>query len=421
MKKCFMLLGALLLNCLALYSAEGALDQAKSPRKKIAIAWSKGGGAHKSMLDALKTYFADSYDLMEFCPFEVGWGGLDPVRKLTFHYMDGEDLYNYLLANDMPWLINKMHCCGLTSLKRHRKYIQKQLADYISKDKPDLIISVIPILNSALADVSVQLKIPFLLIAPDINIRTYFTEKLPVDNFYCTIPFSDEFCWKTAIRCGVDPHTIMTTGFPLRLDFFEPKDRPAIRKQFEIPAGKPIVMILMGGVGSSKVVKYVRKIIKMDKACHLIVCIGKKESIRRTLERMKKSGKVSLSIIGFTRQISDLMAVSDVLISKPGATSLSEAIQMELPVILDNTSTTLEVELLHLDFIKKNKLGVVVNKFSELESALDFMLNTDNNHGIRQRMKKFGHADFPKKIKDILCHIFDHQEMCPKQTNRARV
>lgn len=389
---------------------------AKPVRKKIAVAWSKGGGAHKSMLDALKTYFAEDYEVVDFCPFEIGWGGLDPVRKLTFHYMDGEDMYNYLLANDMPWLINKLHNFGLTSLRRHRMYIESKLEEHLMKDKPDIIISVIPILNSALADVSTRLKIPFLLIAPDINIRTYFTDKLPDNNFYCTIPFSDELGWKTAIRCGVNPNTIMTTGFPLRLDFFMPKDQNSIHKQFEVPYGKPIVMILMGGVGSSKVVKYVRKIMKMTKPCHLIVCIGKKESIRRTIQRMKKPSHVSLSVIGFTKQISDLMAISDVLISKPGATSLSEAIQMQLPVILDNTSTTLEVERLHLDFIKKNKMGVVVNAFSELERALDVMLDVENNKKIRQRMKKFGHDDFPDKIRKIICHIFDEHEKLIKKS-----
>ncbi len=383
-------------------------------RKKIAIAWSKGGGAHKSMLDALKSYFAETYEVVDFCPFEIGWASLDPIRKLTFCYYDGEDLYNCLLSNDMPWLINKLHNFGLTALRRHRNHIEKCLEDYIRKLNPELIISVIPHLNSAMADVAQRLKIPFLIIAPDLNIRTYFISEPPKDNFYYTIPFNDEIGWKTAIRCGVDPHCIMTTGFPLRLDFYGVKDHAAIRKQFSIAADKPVVMILMGGVGSSKVIKYVKRILKTIKIpLHIIVCIGKTESLRRPIERMKKPADITLSVIGFTKHISDLMSVSDVLISKPGPTSISEAIEMQLPLLLDNTSTTLEVERLHLEFIKKNNLGVVLNSYSDLDEALPSLLAKGINAAIRNRMKNFSNADFPQKITKVIQHIFKQQEKKP--------
>jgi processive 1,2-diacylglycerol beta-glucosyltransferase len=417
MKKGIILLALLLTlfygtatKCIQFRSPELANEKlSQGPVKKIAIAWSKGGGAHKSMLDALRTYFADSYELSDFCPVEVGWCSLDPIRKFTFGCMDGEDFYNCLLANDMTWLINKLHTFGLMSLRRHRVFIEKKLEEHVKKVKPDLIISVIPVLNSALSEVAARLKIPFLLIAPDLNLKTYFVGKLPEENFYCTLPFNDELGWKTAIKYGINPHTIMSTGFPLRVDFFEQKNRAAIQQQFQVPDDKPVIMILMGGVGSTKVLKYLRKIVKAPRPCHVIVCIGKKECLRRTIERMKRPNHVTFSIVGFTKQISDLMSISDVLISKPGPTSISEAIQMELPVILDNTSTTLELERLHLEFIKKNRLGVVVNQFSELENCLQKMLDPETNAMIRRRMKKFSNHDFPQKITKVVELIFHEQ------------
>ena len=58
-------------------------------RKRIVIAWSKGGGAHKSMLDALRDYLSDEYDIIAYNPLEKIWCKFDPIKVVTLGYMDG--------------------------------------------------------------------------------------------------------------------------------------------------------------------------------------------------------------------------------------------------------------------------------------------------------------------------------------------
>jgi UDP-N-acetylglucosamine:LPS N-acetylglucosamine transferase len=383
-----------------------ALSHKETEKKKIKIAWSKGGGAHKSMRDALTSYLKDDYEVTAFNPFEEVWAPFDHVRKITFKRFDGESLYNFLLAHDLTWIINRLYGFGLATFRRHSKRIEKRVEEYLSKEKPDLLISVIPVFNYALNQAAARLKIPFLVVAPDFDISKYFLQKDPYPGFYCTLPFSDPLITVRAAKAGVGFDHIQCYGFPLRLDFFTEKSKESIKTRFKIPSGKPIVMILMGAAGSSKVVQHLRRISQMELPLHVMVCIGNNEKIRKNIKKVKLPDHISLSIIGFTKQISDLMAIADVLISKSGPTSLCEAFQMRVPLLIDAVSTTLEWEKAHIEFVKKYQLGEVLTSYRRLKGTLTRMLSDKEHlHGMSQRMSRFSNHEFPLKIKSCIAQL----------------
>ena len=61
-----------------------------------------------------------------------------------------------------------------------------------------------------------------------------------------------------------------------------------------------------------------------------------------------------MSLFGFTNQIAGLMAVSDVLITKPGPNSVCEGLLSRVPMILDMTHGTIYWEQLNIDFMVKH-------------------------------------------------------------------
>ena len=75
--------------------------------------------------------------------------------------------------------------------------------------------------------------------------------------------------------------------------------------------------------------KYVAYLIKMQLPLHILVCIGRNERLRRNINKILLPEDVSLTIIGFTDRIADFMAISDVLITKPGPGSVCEALKSE--------------------------------------------------------------------------------------------
>ncbi len=393
------------LPCKSLHQACGQHSQAK-PKKKILIAWSKGGGAHKSMLDALREYLCDEYEVIAFNPLERIWTRFDLIRSCSCGYMDGEDFYNSLLANDYRWIINKIFFCGTGSMRRHTKYIEDQLELCFRKERPDLIISVIPIMNYALNEVGRRLHIPFLMIAPDCDTTHYLNNLYPTRPFYATLPFKDDLLRQKANASWIEDHFIKEYGFPLRKNFFEPKNKKAIIEKFGFPEDAPRVMLLNGATGSSKALKCLKHLAKIDRRLHLIICIGKSKHLKPKIQELKFPANITYSIIGFTKRIPDLMAVSDMLISKEGASTVCEAVHMELPLILDHVSEPLEIERLQPVFVQRNKLGELLTCYEDLPRIIHKLLDdTAYVAGIRARMKAFSNMTFPERLKTLIEHI----------------
>ena len=212
---------------------------------------------------------------------------------------------------------------------------------------------------------------------------------------------------------GLLKKQIKTFGFPLREEFFTPKDLASIKQDFQITTDKPIIMILMGAAGSNKIVTYVEKIIEAGISFHIIACIGKNEEARKKLQGVILPKNITLSIIGQTKRIADLMAISDVLITKSGPTSLCEAIQMELPIIIDGTSVALDWEQLHRDFVEEHKLGHVITDYDELPQALKKSTHNKNYiNEIRQKMRTLKNPNFKKNIIKLIDRLTNREILC---------
>jgi spore coat polysaccharide biosynthesis predicted glycosyltransferase SpsG len=162
----------------------------------------------------------------------------------------------------------------------------------------------------------------------------------------------------------------------LRKDFFTPKDTKAIRKEWDIPDGKKVIMLMRGSTGSDTILDYVYKLIKIDQPLHLLVCIGRNTAIIPKLNslkthELKTDGKVSFSIVPFTPKIPELMAVSDLLITQPSPNVCNEAMHMKLPILVDMTGPCLFWEKATLDWIKiRGYEGGIFKRMSKLNEKV---------------------------------------------------
>jgi UDP-N-acetylglucosamine:LPS N-acetylglucosamine transferase len=80
---------------------------------------------------------------------------------------------------------------------------------------------------------------------------------------------------------------------------------------------------------------------------------------------------------GFTTNVAHYMAISDFFIGKPGPGSISEALQFDLPVILERNARTMPQERYNTDWVLENRLGIVLKDFSEIASGVEQLLQPD--------------------------------------------
>ena len=381
-----------------------------APKKKVGLVFmSKGGGGHISVSNALKSYL-DEYEIIIANFFEDVMSSEDTIRYLTFGRASGEDIYNFCLQNRFVSLANGFTRLGAWTLRQKSSSIEPLIFDFVVRHKPDFIISVIPVVNFALLSVAKRLNIPFFVVTNDLDTTNYINgiSGINYNKFYYTVSFNDRDIYHKFRSARIPKRQVAVTGFPLRPEFYEQnKNKVQIKKDFQIPADKKVVMILMGGAGSFVCYKYVKTLIRMKKPMHIVACIGRDERLRSLINGLTFPPHITISIVGFTNRVSDLMAASDVLITKAGPNSICEAMASYLPVLIDQTTGNIWWETLNVDFVLKNHIGDIVKRFKEVNDKITkFLENAEYIKSVKARMAKIQTGiDFRQRIKCLIKRV----------------
>lgn len=373
--------------------------------KKILIFSSYGGGGHISATDALKEYLGNDYDISTSYYIEEVVGNLSIIQTISFGTYSEEKFYNYCLKKKWTWFINKMYqlCTILTYLTQN--IMRRTTVQYLKKVKPDLVISVIPIFNNVIKESCKECNIPFLLIPTDLDTTSFIKNitKPEYEKFKFALSFQNPDIVKFAHNNALPDSSRIFTGFPIKPSFFDSKDLNQIKNDFQIPSNKPILLVLMGAAGSKATYSYLLTLLQLKRPVHIILCLGRNEPLRKHLERIQTPEHITVSILSYTQRIADLMAISTLCITKAGTVSVCETMYMNVPMILDNTSTPLVWEKFNIDFVQKNKFGAVITHFKELNALVNKMLNDKNYYNAcKQNLVNFPKKNFEENITAVI-------------------
>ena len=118
--------------------------------------------------------------------------------------------------------------------------------------------------------------------------------------------------------------------------------------------------------------------------------------------------RLPMHVVEFTTDIPYFMSLSDFFIGKPGPGSISEAVAMKLPVIVERNAWTLPQERYNADWVREKGVGIVVDNFSEIRKAVSELLKPARLSELQQNVAKINNrAVF--EIPDILQKILDRR------------
>jgi processive 1,2-diacylglycerol beta-glucosyltransferase len=137
------------------------------------------------------------------------------------------------------------------------------------------------------------------------------------------------------IRLGIPGRKISYTGIPIKPGFLKPQNKKELCAKYRLNPDLPTVLVMGGGDGifASGLFR-VEKLDTIPFSIQLLIVCGHNEKLRAQLEQNLKGTKHAVYIKGYVNDVTDLMAVSDCMVTKPGGVTTSEALAMELPMIL---------------------------------------------------------------------------------------
>jgi 1,2-diacylglycerol 3-beta-galactosyltransferase len=174
---------------------------------------------------------------------------------------------------------------------------------------------------------------------------------------------------------GLPPtRTLRASGMILHPRFHEPMeiDRAAERERLGLRADLPTGLVLFGGEGSTQIPKIASDLNQSGLDLQLILLCGRHERAAAEVRPLEK--RIPMFVEGFTREVPYYMALSDFFIGKPGPGSISEALAMHLPVIVERNAWTLAHERFNTYWLERHGTGIVTGSFREIVEAVKTLL-----------------------------------------------
>ncbi len=296
---------------------------------------------------------------------------LDIFRKLTGLRL--EDIYNRLLENG--WTLGSTQLLPLMHgvIRLYHSSQVRVLTKFWGAKPPAMVVSLVPNFSRSQwqALQRVDPKIPFVTILTDMaDYPPSFWIERQKQIFVCGTDRAVE-----QVR-SISPESAAhrVSGMILNPKFYDvaPVDRIAERRALGLDPARPTGLVLFGGMGSDKMEGILRRLDESPLDVQLILICGKNEKLKKRLEG--RATRIAKFVEGFTKEIPRYMQLADFFIGKPGPGSISEAIQMGLPVIVEKNAWTLPQERFNADWVKDKNVGESLTSFHEIVPALQRLL-----------------------------------------------
>jgi processive 1,2-diacylglycerol beta-glucosyltransferase len=166
----------------------------------------------------------------------------------------------------------------------------------------------------------------------------------------------------------------------------------------------PVVLVLGGGFGIGPMEDIVRSFKDYQNPLQLLVVTGRNEALRERLKGMKDKLGIEMTVFGYVENMHELMSASDLLISKPGGITISEALAKKLPLIL--VEPVLGQEERNLEFALKKKVALYAEKMEEIPQIVSYLLSHPAEmEEMRKYAEKISHPNSAYDIARVLIEI----------------
>jgi len=275
---------------------------------------------------------------------------------------------------------------------------------YIQAFEPDLIVCTYPTVSSILA----QLRLERILHIPVITVITdYAVHSLWVHSGVDRYMVACEDVKESLVSWGIEAQRVRVTGIPVSPKFEQDMDRGHILSKLGLNPDLPTFLV-MGGVYEGESIKRICKQLanSLVPVQSIIVC-GKNERLYHYLEDLSDQAPYRIVRFGYVHNLEELMEVSDLIITKAGGLTVSEALTKHLPLVIFKPIPGQEVE--NAQFVKRIGAGHVAGTEEELEHLLNHFLSYP---GDIERIQKNAAIALPgrsaeRAVDDLLQFVID--------------
>lgn len=370
--------------------------------KRVCILTLGVGSGHLRASEAVQRALYDSIDPIEAKVIDA----LDFARR-WFHWLYVEP-YWWMLRNT-PWLWRRL-------FERRQRNTHRATAPHwvfrrgcreamrlVQSYAPQLVI----VTEIGAAEIACLARREGMWNAPILAVQTDFhTEPpwvQPEIDAYCV---ASEEARAQLIGWGVLPNRVLLCGIPVDPAFALPFERNELRQALGLDLRRPVVLVMGGGMGPVPLDRVVSSLELCGAPLQVLAIAGRDRFLRQRLELLRGRLAIDLRLFGWTENVPELMAVSDLLITKPGGLTAAEAMAAGLPMILTHPIPGPEER--HVRYLQRNGVALHAETLNDIPRLTSRLLSSaDEIVEIRRRAREWSRPDAAHAVAQVATALLE--------------
>jgi processive 1,2-diacylglycerol beta-glucosyltransferase len=255
-------------------------------------------------------------------------------------------------------------------LKKGNRLGSSRLLKLLQTTKPSLVVSTFPMAAGAMS-VLKQVGLT------DVSTTTVITDHSHHNHWI--YPRTDSYCVgssyvkESLVMKHIPSEQIFVTGIPIRSEFSQQTyTKEELMRKHGLDPALPTLLLMGGGYGLfGDGVSFLRSLEQIPYQMQCLIICGRNRHMQQQLTAESRSSKHKVYVKGYIDYVSEMMQVSDLIVTKPGGLTISEALAMELPMILYNALPGQEEDnakfLIHAGAaLKANKMKQLVETIGKV-------------------------------------------------------
>lgn len=362
---------------------------------KIIVTYASTGAGHLKAAEAIYGYLKERYS-------EIDVKLVDILDKAACFYRLGYYLgYNFLIRHaKFAWSI----CFWFTQFRLFRIFTRpvaralnylntKQFAGFLIAENPDFVISTHFLSSEIIAALkkSKKIKSKLITVITDFGVHPFWISK--GTDYYVV---ASTFTANLLIKEGINAEKIKVFGIPVNSKFTKQYQRNILCQKLNLDASQFTLLVMTGSFGIGPIEAIVELL--KENAQILVVCANNK----KLFSKLSNKNYPQVSTFGFVDNIHELMAVTDVIVTKPGGLSICELLSMELAPIF--ICAIPGQETLNIKALQDLGVGISANSAQEIKKiVLDFKSNPDKLRLIKEKIRQIKKPFAAEELCDAIC------------------
>ena len=294
----------------------------------------------------------------------------------------------------------------------------------LNDSSPDLIIGTHPFPMIALSTLKKNNNIHSLSrsesfykstkvdIPPMISVLTdYTTHSTWIQNEIDYYIVGHEYVKELLVYEGVDSEKVKAFGIPVEKSFLSHRDRETVLTELGLSPEKLTVLLMGGSFGAGNIKETLEELLTVDRDFQILVVTGRNEHLKDRLSKMLDSTihNKNICLLGYTNKMNDILASIDVLISKPGGLTTTEALLNDVPMIVPYFIPGQEEE--NLDFLTNCGAALRTTKKYSLPVLLKVLIDDPSRlDSLRKNIKSIRKFNSAVNISNLVVDILSSNE-----------